>query len=104
MLVLMMLLLADFFGVRDVSWVSHQLIDGFQGVAGRISEQTTHKHDGVATALCRRAGRSNTAKAPRHSEAATTFARWLLVVPETFAQRCACCVIPAHAMDTAARR
>src|SRR6266496_2005499 len=36
MLVLMMLLLADFFGVRDVSWVSHQLIDGFQRFAGRI--------------------------------------------------------------------
>src|SRR4029077_10138429 len=84
MLVLMMLLLADFFGVRDVSWVSHQLIDGFQGIAGRMSEQTTHKHDGVATALCRRAGRSNTAKSPRYTEAATTFARWLLAFRENF--------------------
>src|SRR6478609_2430839 len=104
MLVLMMLLLADFFGVRDVSWVSHQLIDGFQGVAGRISEQTTHKHDGVATALCRRAGRSNTAKAPRHSEAATTFARRLLAFRENFAQSQSCRVITAHAVDTTARR
>jgi hypothetical protein len=26
MLFLMMLLLANFFGVRDVSWISHQLI------------------------------------------------------------------------------
>src|SRR5882757_1951767 len=104
MLVLMMLLLADFFGVRDVSWVSHQLIDGFQGVAGRISEQTTHKHDGVATALCRRAGRSNTAKAPRHSEAATTFARWLLAFREMIAQCGACRVIPAHAVDATGRR
>src|SRR6266481_2836688 len=104
MLVLMMLLLADFFGVRDVSWVSHQLIDGFQGVAGRISEQTTHKHDSVATALCRRAGRSNTAKAPRHSEAATTFARWLLAFPKNLSQRCARGVIAAHAVNSASRR
>jgi len=36
MLVLMMLLLADFFGVCDVTWISHQLIDGFQRLAGRI--------------------------------------------------------------------
>src|SRR4029077_10475121 len=104
MLVLMMLLLADFFGVRDVSWVSHQLIDGFQGVAGRISEQTTHKHDGVTTALCRRAGPSNTAKVPRHSEAATTFARWLLAFRENFAQSQSCRMIPAHAVNAAARR
>jgi hypothetical protein len=37
MLVLMMLLLADFLGVRDVSWISHQLIDGSQRFTGRIS-------------------------------------------------------------------
>src|SRR5437667_100956 len=37
-LVLMMLLLDDFLGVRDVSWVSHQFIDGFQWLAGRISQ------------------------------------------------------------------
>src|SRR5262245_14584776 len=36
MLLLMMLLLTDFFGVRDVSWVSHQLIDGCRGLFGRI--------------------------------------------------------------------
>ena len=41
MLVLMMLLLADFLGVRDVSWISHQLIDGSQRFTGRISMQTT---------------------------------------------------------------
>src|SRR6266496_3589667 len=35
-LVLMMLLLDDFLGVRDVSWVSHQFIDGSQSFAGRI--------------------------------------------------------------------
>ena len=58
----------------------------------------------VATALCRRAGRSNTAKAPRRSEAATTFARWLLPFPENLAQRGARGVIPAHAVDAAARR
>src|SRR5436309_8912502 len=57
-----------------------------------------------ATALCRRAGRSNTAKAPRHSEAATTFARWLLVFRENFAQGRARCVIAAHAVNTASRR
>src|SRR6476661_6091238 len=101
MLVLMMLLLADFFGVRDVSWVSHQLIDGFQGVAGRISEQTTRKQDGVAAALCRRAGRSNTAKAPRHSESATTFARWLLGFPEMITQGRARGVIATHAVNSA---
>jgi len=33
-----MLLLADFFGVRDVSWVSHQLIDGSQRLAGCIPQ------------------------------------------------------------------
>src|SRR6266699_6856246 len=104
MLVLMMLLLADFFGVCDVSWVPHQLIDGCRRFAGRISEQTTHKHDGVATALCRRAGRSNTAKAPRHSEAATTFARWPLLLGENFAQCGACSVKTTHAVDPAARR
>jgi hypothetical protein len=32
----MTLLLSDFFGVRDVTWISHQLIDGFQRLAGRI--------------------------------------------------------------------
>jgi len=31
-----MLLLSDFLGVSDVSWISHQLIDGFQTFAGRI--------------------------------------------------------------------
>jgi hypothetical protein len=36
--VLMMLLLDDFLSVRDVSWVSHQFIDGFQGPIGRISQ------------------------------------------------------------------
>src|SRR5206468_8654485 len=36
MLLLVTLLLDDFLGVRDVSWVSHQLIDGFQRLAGRI--------------------------------------------------------------------
>src|SRR4029450_6495999 len=39
MLFLMMLLLADFFRVRDVSWVSHRLIDGSRTFAGRISQQ-----------------------------------------------------------------
>src|SRR6266513_1496918 len=37
-LVLMMLLLDDFLGVRDVSWISHQFIDGFQWLVGRISQ------------------------------------------------------------------
>jgi len=32
-----LLLLSDFFGVCDVTWISHQLIDGFQRLAGRIS-------------------------------------------------------------------
>src|SRR5882724_5951566 len=104
MLSLMVLLLADFFGVRDVSWVSHQLIDGFQTSGGRMSEQTTHKHDGVATVLCRRAGRSNTAKAPRHTEAATTFARWFLAFRENFVQRQSCRVIPAHAVNATSGR
>src|SRR5262249_45665641 len=36
MLLLMMLLLTDFFGVRDVSWISHQLIDGFRESFGCI--------------------------------------------------------------------
>src|SRR5439155_16103421 len=36
-LVLMMLLLDDFLGVRDVSWISHQFIDDSQRPAGRIS-------------------------------------------------------------------
>src|SRR6266550_4697767 len=36
-LVLVVLLLDDFLGVRDVSWVSHQFIDGSQRSAGRIS-------------------------------------------------------------------
>jgi len=31
------LLLSDFLGVRDVTWVSHQLIDGSERPAGRIS-------------------------------------------------------------------
>jgi hypothetical protein len=30
------LLLSDFLGVCDVSWISHQLIDGFRVFAGRI--------------------------------------------------------------------
>src|SRR2546430_8737369 len=38
MLVLMMLLLTDLFGVRYVSRISHQLIDGSQGLAGRVSQ------------------------------------------------------------------
>src|SRR6266487_6855747 len=38
MLFLMMLLLADFFRVRDVSWVSHRLIDGSRTFSGRISQ------------------------------------------------------------------
>ena len=37
----MMLLLADFFGVCDVSWVPHQSIDGFQTSGGRIFMQAT---------------------------------------------------------------
>src|SRR5436190_10449990 len=37
-LVLVMLLLDDFLGVRDVSWISHQFIDGFQRPIGRISQ------------------------------------------------------------------
>src|SRR6266480_1489870 len=37
-LVLVMLLLNDFLGVRDVSWISHQFIDGFQRPIGRISQ------------------------------------------------------------------
>jgi hypothetical protein len=51
----MMLFLADFFGVRDVSWVSINLLTGFKGLLVVSTEQTTRKHDGVATALCRRA-------------------------------------------------
>src|SRR5947208_9617640 len=39
MLLLMMLLLADFLGVRDVSWVSHQLIFRLQK-AGRSDVAT----------------------------------------------------------------
>src|SRR5436309_15308935 len=39
-LVFMMLLLDDFLGVRDVSWISHQSIDGSQRPAGRISQLT----------------------------------------------------------------
>jgi len=30
------LFLSDFLGVRDVSWISHQLIDGFQTLPGCI--------------------------------------------------------------------
>jgi hypothetical protein len=33
-----------------------------------------------------------------------TFARWLLAFPENLAQRCTRGVIPAHAVDAAARR
>src|SRR5215469_16637787 len=40
-LLLMMFLLTDFFGVRNVSWVSHHSIDGFQTSGGRVSIQTT---------------------------------------------------------------
>src|ERR1044072_6662684 len=36
MLLLLMLLLADLLGVRYVSWISHQLIDGSQRFTGRI--------------------------------------------------------------------
>jgi hypothetical protein len=36
MLGFVVLLLSDFLGVCDVPWVSHQLIDGFQCLAGRI--------------------------------------------------------------------
>src|SRR5207248_11621594 len=39
MLRFMLLLLSDFLRVCDVSRVSHQLIDGFQRFAGRISER-----------------------------------------------------------------
>src|SRR5205823_13715649 len=35
-LVLLMLLLDDFLGVRDVSWISHQFIDDSQRPVGRI--------------------------------------------------------------------
>src|SRR5438128_12050452 len=38
MLVLVMLLLRDFLRVRDVAWISHQLIDDSQSRVGRISE------------------------------------------------------------------
>src|SRR5262245_22282251 len=44
MLVLMMLLLTDLFGVRDVSWISHQLIDGCRGPFGCISRSNC-SHD-----------------------------------------------------------
>src|SRR4029077_507711 len=44
MLFLMMLLLADFFGVRDVSWVSHQLIDGCRRPSGCISRRNCSRH------------------------------------------------------------
>lgn len=47
-------------------------------------EQTNHMQeaislirDVVATALCRRAASGNNARAPRHSEAATSFMTWL---------------------------
>src|SRR5262245_65505534 len=36
MLGFVMLLLSDFFGVRYVTWIAHQLIDGFQRLVGRI--------------------------------------------------------------------
>src|SRR4030095_14778996 len=39
MLFLMMLFLANFFSVRDVSWVSHQLIDGSRRLAGCMSQR-----------------------------------------------------------------
>jgi hypothetical protein len=35
----MMLLLEDFLGVRHVSWISHQLIDGCQRCFGCISQE-----------------------------------------------------------------
>src|SRR4030095_12174451 len=38
MLFFLMLLLAYFFGVRDVSWVSHYLFDGSQRLVGRMSQ------------------------------------------------------------------
>src|SRR6266487_194720 len=38
-LVLMMLLLDDFLGVRDVSWISHQFKDDSRRPAGRISKK-----------------------------------------------------------------
>src|SRR5262245_29884474 len=44
MLLLMMLLLADFFGVSDVSWVSHQLIDGCRRPSGCISRRNYSRH------------------------------------------------------------
>jgi hypothetical protein len=44
-LVLMMLLLDDFLGVRDVSWVSHQFIDDSQRSAGRISRSHFVKNE-----------------------------------------------------------
>src|SRR2546430_1597996 len=42
-LVLMMLLLDDFLRVRDVSWISHQFIDGSQRPVGRISQMRPTK-------------------------------------------------------------
>ena len=36
MLSFVMFLLSDFFGVCDVTWISHQLIDGSQRCAGRM--------------------------------------------------------------------
>src|SRR5215472_6412366 len=56
MLLLMMLLLTDFFGVRDVSWVSHQLIDGCGRHSGRISRHNCSHHQKGET--CSRRGRT----------------------------------------------
>src|SRR6516164_3853452 len=44
MLILMMLLLVDFFRVCDVSWVSHQLIDGCRRPPGCISRRNCSRH------------------------------------------------------------
>src|SRR5262249_2896369 len=44
MLLLMMLLLTDPFGVRDVSWISHQPIDGCRWPFGCISRRNCSRH------------------------------------------------------------
>src|SRR5262245_15867350 len=44
MLLLMMLLLTDLLGVRDVSWISHQPIDGCRWPSGCISRRNCSRH------------------------------------------------------------
>src|SRR4029077_5262628 len=80
------------------------LLTGFKALPVVSPSKLLINMTGVAPGLCRRAGRSNTAKAPRHSEAATTFARRLLAFRENFAQSQSCRVITAHAVNAAAWR